>query len=194
MIDYTALFCLSDDFLNHFQEWFKKSLLGGGSRRRNRATRLHISEIITILISYADSGFRCFKDYYAYVSFYHRKEFPHLVSYDRFVALIKRSFPLIVMFFATLRGDITDILFADSTPYSVCKTTRRFSHKVFKGMAALSKNSVGWFFGLKLHFVFNDKGEIVRLSITPGDRDDRKGLKGLIKDLEGTRVAFKGWV
>ena len=67
------------------------------------------------------------------------------------------------MFFATLKGEVTDILFADSTPYSVCKTARRFGHKVFKGIAALSKNSVAWFFGLKLHFVFNDKGEIVRL-------------------------------
>lgn len=188
MIDYTALFCLSDDFLKHFQDWFEKSLLAFGTKKRNRATKLHVSEIVTILISYAESGFRCFKDYYAYVSFYHRKEFPNLVSYDRFVALIKRSFPIIVMFFATLRGDITDILFADSTPYSVCKTARRFTHKVFKGIAALSKNSVGWFFGLKLHFVFNDKGEIVRVSITPGDMGDRKGLKWLLKGLEGCKI------
>ena len=194
MIDYAHLFCFTDDFLKYFHTWFQKLLLASGTKKRNRATKLHISEIITILLSYPESGFRCFKDYYAYVSFYHRGEFPNLVSYDRFVALIKRCFPIVVMFFAVLRGDITEISFADSTPYAVCKTIRRFSHKVFKGIAALSKNSVGWFFGLKLHFVFNDKGEIARLSITPANVDDRKGLKGLIQGLTGKIFADRGYI
>lgn len=135
MIDYTPLFCLADDFLKYFHSQFQKVLLASGTKRRKRAAKLHLSEIITILLSYHESGFRCFKDYYAYVSFYHREEFPNLVSYDRFVALIKRCFPIVVMFFAVLRGEITEISFADSTPYSVCKTIRRFSHKVFKGVA-----------------------------------------------------------
>lgn len=194
MIDYTSLFCLADDFLKYFHTWFQKLLLTSGTKKRNRATKLHISEIITILISYAQSGFRCFKDYYGYVWFYHRGEFPNLVSYERFIALIKRCFPITVMFFAVLRGDITEISFADSTPYAVCKTIRRFSHKVFKGIAALSKNSVGWFFGLKLHLVFNDKGEIARLSITPADVDDRKGLKDLLTGLTGKIFADRGYV
>lgn len=71
-------------------------------------------------------------------------------------------------------------MFADSTPYAVCRAIRRYSHKVFEGLAALSKNSIGWFYALKLHFLFNDKGEIMRLSITPTDkrvgRFDRKDL------------------
>lgn len=194
MIDYTSLFCFADDFLRYFQDWFAKSLLACGPKKRNRPTRLHISEIVTILIAYAESGFRWFKDYYTYVFLHHRKEFPGLVSYDRFVALIKRSYPVIVMFFAALRGEITEISFADSTPYSVCKTARRFSHKVFKDIAALSKNSVGWFFGLKLHLVFNDKGQIIRLRITPGNVDDRKGFKGLLKGLTGKVFADRGYI
>ena len=35
--------------------------------------------------------------------FHHRKEFPHLVSYDRFVALMKRTFGIVMMLFAALR-------------------------------------------------------------------------------------------
>ncbi len=70
---------------------------------------------------------------------------------------------------------------------------RKCSHKVFEGLAALSKNSLGWFYGLKLHFLFNDKGEIVRLSITPANVDDRKGLKGLLGGLMGKLFADRGY-
>lgn len=96
--------------------------------------------------------------------------------------------------FGALRGKPTDIMFADSTPYAVCKFARRYSHKVFAGLAALSKNSVGWFYGLKLHFLFNNKREIMRLSITPGNTDDRKGLKGIISGLMGKIFGDRGYL
>lgn len=196
MIDYDTLFCFVDDFCKAFVPWWQKMLLQGvgKSKKRNRATRLHVSEIITIMVAYQDSGYRCFKDYYGYVLFHHRGEFPNLVSYDRFVAVMKRTFGIVMMLFAALRGEATDIMFADSTPYVVCKAVRRYNHQVFKGLAALSKNSVGWFYGLKLHFLFNDQGEIVRLSITPANVDDRKGLKGIVQGLTGKIFADRGYL
>jgi phage terminase large subunit-like protein len=89
-------------------QWWQKMLLQGEgeTKRRNRATNLHLSEIITIMLAYHETGYRCFKDYYAYVLFHHRKEFPHLVSYDRFVALMKRTFGAVIMMFAALRGEV----------------------------------------------------------------------------------------
>lgn len=196
MIDYDVLFCFVDDFCAAFVNWWKKTLLQGSKERstRDRATQLHLSEIITIMLAYHESGYRCFKDYYRFVLLHHRKEFPHLVSYDRFVSLMKRTFGILMMMFAALRGKPTDIMFVDSTPYAVCKAVRRYSHKVFEGMAALSKNSVGWFYGLKLHFLFNDKGEIVRLSITPGNVDDRKGLKGILSGLMAKIFGDRGYL
>jgi hypothetical protein len=196
MIDYDVLFCFVDDFCKAFVDWWKKTLLQGPGERpkRNRATHLHLSEIMTIMLAYHESGYRCFKDYYRFVLFHHRQEFPHLVSYDRFVSLMKRTFGILMMMFAALRGEPTDIMFADSTPYAVCKTVRRYGHKVFKGMAALSKNSIGWFYGLKLHFLFNEKGEIVRLGITPGDVDDRKGLKDLCQGLMAKIFGDRGYL
>jgi hypothetical protein len=68
---------------------------------------------------------------------------------------MKRTMPVVFMLFAVLRGKPTDILFADSTPYEICKIARKYGHKVFKGVAALSKNSIGWFYGLKLHILKN---------------------------------------
>lgn len=196
MIDYAVLFCFVDDFCKAFTGWWRKTLLEGcgEKKRRNRATQLHLSEIITIMIGYHESGYRCFKDYYRYVFYYHRADFPKLVSYDRFVALMKRTFGVVMMLFAALRGEPTEIMFADSTPYAVCKAIRRYSHKVFDGFAELSKNSIGWFYGLKLHFLFNAKGEIVKFSITPGNVDDRKGLKGMLQGLMEKIFADRGYL
>ena len=192
MIDYDVLFCFVDDFCKAFSDWWQKTLLQAspGKVTRNRSTHLHLSEIITIMLAYHESGYRCFKDYYRFVLLHHRKEFPHLVSYDRFVSLMKRTFGILIMLFAALRGKPTDIMFVDSTPYAVCKAVRRYNHKVFKGIAALSKNSVGWFYGLRLHFLFNDKGEIVRLRITPGNVDDRVPVPQLGVGHVG--IAFEG--
>jgi hypothetical protein len=36
---------------------------------------------------------------------------------------------------------------------------------------------MGFFFGSKLHFVVNDKGEILSFVITPENTDDREPLK-----------------
>jgi hypothetical protein len=46
---------------------------------------------------------------------------------------------------------------------------RIHAHKVFAGLAARGKTSTGWFFGLKLHLVVNDRGEILQFCITPGN-------------------------
>lgn len=146
------------------------------------------------MIAYHEGGYGCFKNYYAYVLRYHLREFPKLVSYERFVSVMKRTLPIVLMLFAALRGEPTDILFADSTPYAVYKTARRYGHKVFEGLAALSKNSLGWFYGLKRHFLFNHKGESVRSSMTPANVDDRKGLKGLLGGLRGKFFADKGYL
>jgi hypothetical protein len=93
MVDYDSLFCFVDDFSKAFVGWWQKSLLKCSAqwKKRNRSTRLHLREIITIMIGYHESGYRCFKDYYAYVLKYPLREFPKLVSYDRFVALMKRT-------------------------------------------------------------------------------------------------------
>src|SRR3954468_5076029 len=46
-----------------------------------------------------------------------------------------------------------------------CDNHRISRHKVFAGLAQRGK--MGWFFGFKLHLVFNDDNEIVALKLTP---------------------------
>ena len=53
---------------------------------------------------------------------------------------------------------------------------------------------MGWFFGLKLHLILNHKGEIMAIKVTPGNTDDRKALKGMVKSLKGKCYADKGYL
>lgn len=42
-----------------------------------------------------------------------------------------------------------------------------------------------WFYGFKLHLVINDCGELLSVKLTPGNTDDRKPVKKLVKGLTG---------
>jgi hypothetical protein len=59
-----------------------------------------------------------------YVQTQLRAEFPHLLSYSRFVALIPRVLLPIAVYLQTQLGDCTGISFIDSTALSVCKNAR----------------------------------------------------------------------
>jgi len=191
--DFTELFYFVDDFCEAFEHWWHKQLVDSGLVKRNRKCRVHLSEITTIVIAYHQAGMKCFKSYYKYLVVHHSRDF-NLVCYDRFVALIKRAFPVIAALMYVLLGKATEIHFVDSTPYKVSHICRRYSHKVFSGLAATAKTSTGWFHGLKLHFIFNGQGEIIKLAITPGNVDDRKGLKQLVKGLVGKIFGDRGYI
>ncbi|WP_368666963.1 MULTISPECIES: transposase [unclassified Tychonema] len=54
------------------------------------------------------------------------------------------------------------------------------------------KPSVDWFFGLKLHLVINDRGELLNFQVTPGNVDDRKPVLDLLQHLFGKVFAYPG--
>jgi Transposase DDE domain len=60
---------------------------------------------------------------------------------------------------------------------------------------------MGWFYGLKLHLVVNDCGEILACQITPGNVDEstvflqyRKPVPALSKRLFGKLIADRGYI
>lgn len=61
-------------------------------------------------------------------------------------------------------------------------------------LAARGKTSVDWFFGFKLHLVVNDQGELLNLTLTPGNTDDRKPVLNLLKFLFGKVFADRGYL
>ena len=51
---------------------------------------------------------------------------------------------------------------------------------------------MGWFFGFKLHLVFNNDNEIVALKLTPGN--DTTPVPALTRDLTGKLFGDKGYI
>lgn len=190
------LYCDVDDFCQAFLPFWNQQQLASGEKQRQRARALSISEIMTILIAFHQSHYRDFKAYYSQqVLKSWRSEFPTLVSYTRFVEYIPSVLvPLIVYLHTGCLGECTGISFIDSTALDVCLNQRIHGHKVFAGLAARGQTSMGWFFGFKLHLVVNDRGEILRFCITPGNVDDRKPVPGLAKHLFGKLFGDKGYI
>ena len=155
------LFCDVDDFCQEFLPVWRKQLVSAGAVQRQRARSLRLSEIMTILIHFHQSHCRDFKAYYSdYVLERLKGEFPGLVSYTRFVEFIPSALlPLAIYLRTQCFGTCTGISYIDSTSLTVCKNPRIHAHKVFAGLAESGKTSTGWFFGFKLHLIFNDQGE-----------------------------------
>ncbi|MFK7968162.1 MAG: IS982 family transposase, partial [Rickettsiaceae bacterium] len=193
-IDYDSLFCFVDNFYKGFEPWYKRSLLTSGTKKRNRECKMSLSEIITILIAFHQSGMTCFKYFYLELMRNYRNFFSYLVHYDRFIALIKLAFPALVCLLKTIEGTVTEYSFIDATPMAVCHNLREKRHKVFKGLAKKGKTSTGWFFGFKLHYIFNTHGEIVRMQITGGNVNDRSPVMDLMKDISAKLIGDKGYI
>jgi len=121
-----------------------------------------------------------------------RGEFPNLLSYNRFVALIPTALMPMCIDLHTRRGQDTGIAFVDATSWVVCHNRRIHSHKVFKQVARRGKTSMGWFYGFKLHLVVNDRGELLAFRLTPGNVDDREPVPELTAGLTGKLIGDRG--
>lgn len=189
------LFCNVDDFWQRFSPSWQQEQLATGALRRRRAGKLTPSEIMTIMIHFHQSRYRDFKSYYTqHVQVYLDSEFPHLVSYGRFVQLMPSVLVPLCAYLVSRYGQCTGISFIDSTPIVVCHNRRIRSHRVFEGVAKRGHSSVDWFFGFKLHTVINDQGELLACKVTLGNVDDRTPVPELVKDLFGKLFGDKGYI
>jgi hypothetical protein len=138
------------------------------------------------LLLFQQSGYRTFKGFYTqHVQVHLRQEFPELLSYSRFVALMPRYLVPLAIYLHTQLGECSGISFIDSTALSVCHPARIQQHRVFRVDARRGKTSVGWFYGFKLHLVVNDRGELLAFCLTPGNTDDRRPVPQLVRRLFG---------
>jgi hypothetical protein len=191
----TEIFVLADEFCIGFNETVHKHTLGNKPKKKPKMSQ---SEVITIMVLFHYGAFKNMKHFYEYFVKQHlTREFPQTVSYNRFVELMQSAALPMTLFLKTCcLGACTGISFVDSTPIRVCKNKRIPRHKVFDGIAKRGKSTMGYFFGFKLHYVINDKGEILSFVITPGNIDDREPLKdkAFIEKLRGKLYADKGYI
>lgn len=190
-----ALFCHIDDFCQAFLPHWHASLIDTGVKRRNRSWSMSLSEIMTILVSFHRQSYRNFKQFYQkHVCKHWQQEFPTLVSYQRFVDWMPSTLLPLCVYLKHCFGECSGISFIDATALKVCHNRRISQHRVFESLAARGKTSVDWFFGFKLHLVVNEFGELLNMTVTPGNTDDRKPVPDLLKEMFGKVFADRGYV
>ncbi|MBZ0284995.1 MAG: IS982 family transposase [Anaerolineae bacterium] len=189
------LFYHVDDFCQANEADWKRQQLASGERQRQRQGHLWLSEIMTIVIHFHQVRFRDFKTYYqGYVKRHLSSEFPHLVSYNRFVELMAEALVPLSAYLQSCYGTCTGIAFIDSTPLAVCDNRRIGQHRTFRDLAQRGKNSMGWFYGFKLHLVVNERGELLACRLSAGNVDDRTPVPKLVHRLFGWLYADKGYL
>lgn len=197
-MDILTVFCEIDDFCKVFEPRFNQMLIGDGTRRRNKPSTMSLSEVMTILVLFHQSGFRNLKTFYTgFVTRYLRREFPRLSSYSRFVERERDALIPLWCYLHAQRAVCTGISFVDSTALKVCQNLRIPRHKVFRDSAGRGQNSVGWFYGFKLHLMVNDRGELMATYLTAGNVDDRQPVPGMVKKARhifGKLFGDKGYI
>ena len=195
-LDLTQIFCEVDDFCASFErQWQQQAQLPEVSGMRPSRTRMCLSEVMTIVIGFHGSRYRTFKDFYTLeVLPRWRSAFPKLVSYTRFVELMPWSLMTLCCFLRTRRGELTGIQFIDSTSIEVCHRCRAHCHQVFADLVGWSKDAIEWHYGFKLHLIVNDQGELLAVTLTPGNTDDRVPVPDLTQDLFGKLFGDKGYI
>jgi len=193
----TTIFCQMDDFCNEFDKHTASCLLPAPAPTHHHGPvcGLTVSEIMTILVMFHMIRFRDFKTFYCgYVQQYYRREFPGLPSYERFIVIMKRAiFPMLI-FTQLQSGKRTGIYYIDASGLPVCHLKRSKRHKVFEDIAKYGKTSVGWFFGLKLHIIVNNEGQLIAFKITKGNKYDATEAVSLLKNLSGLTFGDKGYI
>jgi Transposase DDE domain len=194
-MDMVIIFCDIDDFCRSLLTARVRVLPSGSAPRPGRANSLSLTEVMTILVWFHASHYRTCKHFYlGFVLPGKRAEFPGLPSYTRFIELIPLTLLPLCADLQTRKGQPTGIQFIDSLPMRVCHNRRIPSHKVFAGLAQRGKGSRGWFYGFKLHLVINDRGEVLGLTLTPGNTDDRRPVAKLVRQLWGKLFGDRGYI
>ena len=174
----TEIFFAADEYCQLFERnidnCIQKLPRATDKLTRNKPSSLCNSEVITLLLLFQFSDFRTLKHFYKDYACQHlRKDFPRLVSYNRFVELQKQAaLPLIMFVSSCCIGQCSGISFIDSTKLAVCKNQRIKQHRQFKDIAQRGHTSTGRFYGFKLHLIINDKGEVISFQLTRDNGSD----------------------
>jgi hypothetical protein len=189
------IFIVCDDFCNALTHWQQQQ----GCLPTVKAGELADSEMLAITIFYHYSGAKCFEYYYRdWVLLRMPTYFPQLISYERFVARMPRLLPglFVLLKWLCACSQRTGFYIIDSKPLPVCHNRRIEQNRVFAGLAARGKSSMGWFYGFKAHLVINQYGELVNFVLTPGNVADNNAavLEEVLGGLQGQCIGDRGYL
>ncbi len=95
---------------------------------------------------------------------------------------------------ALMKGQYKQYLWIDSTTLPVCKNQRIQRHKSLVKIVSRGKNSMGCFYGCKLHVVMNQFGEIVNSVLSNEHISDIKMVEQLVDGLQAKHYADRGYI
>lgn len=104
--------------------------------------------------------------------------------------------PLLLYTVRACFGKCSGISFVDSKPIKVCDNHRISNNRLFSEYAKKGKSSMGWLYGLKLHLIINDEGEIISFCLTSGNIDDinEAVINSLTKEIFGKLFADRRYI
>ena len=106
-------------------------------------------------------------------------------TYERFCVIKQKAIPMLLCIFKCILSEGQSNAYIDSTALRVSHNKRTKSHKVFKGIAAVGKSTMGWFYGFKLHLVIDLHGNIINAKLSKGNCDDRSPVEDLLQEFQG---------
>jgi hypothetical protein len=188
------------------RDWFLQTFIGVDNccqqllkkkHKRGRPPALSLSEYITCVLFRYQFRIKDWKHAWQILVTFHLNEFPRLPSYKNFLFGVHQTLPVICLLLQAVmrsahRGSRYGII--DSTSLPVCQNRWITRSKLYKGIAGRGVSSLGWFYGFKAHVCLNQAGRLLGLRITPGNVDDRKPVKSLLKWFRGICLADAGYV
>lgn len=171
-----VVYCLVDDGL-------KNEKNGGNWRKSNHNPKCTDAEIIAVAMMQSYFGCATLKRTYLLVKANDPQAFPHLPTYQQWLArwhqlsfqmgAILDSLPLNIK-------DTEEIYLIDSFPINLCQPIRHGRVNLLRDQgASFGKGTKGWFFGFKLHVLATRTGQIVGAVLLPTSYDDRAGARML---------------
>ena len=154
IIDTTKIvevFCFTDDFCKEIESFYSTHPLPEGLEKRKSAAgrkpSLSESEVLTILVLYHLSGFKCFQYFYERLVLKElRSFFPKAVSYTQFLFLARQAcFHIFLLaHYRCSLSSRTNHYYVDSKKLPVCDNKRIHSNKVFDEIASRGRGSTGY--------------------------------------------------
>ena len=167
----TEIYVFVADFLAqhpHLAQW---------RRSNNDEPAFTDAEVLTIGLMQGVFGVATLKQTYRLIANNWRDAFPHLCGYAPWLARLHRLSGIVTHLIqeALRHHKMPGCLYLlDSKPIPVCKPVRHGRVRLLRDEGAyFGKNSVGWFFGFKLHALVHHTGAILAVCFTPANTPDR---------------------
>jgi transposase len=178
-----TIYCFVDEFLKHHPA------VGQWRHSPHAHPQFSDAEVLTVALLQGVLEVATLKQTYRLVAQNWRAAFPHLPSYQQWLARLHQLLPQVGRVLAATCGHARTaarLYLIDSKPIPLCAPIRHGRVRLLRDEGAyFGKTSKGWFFGFKLHLLRHISGRVLNIILTPGNWDDRDPALVLVQNVDG---------